>query len=98
MIQKKWILIGVIAVIIISGVAAYTFLGGLSDIFTPPVDVSGINIASELESEELFPDQMNNEVLDPLNIMGGAASGFGYMVRTTEYDYNGIMLRVTTRL
>lgn len=95
MIQKKWILIGVIAVIVIvSGVAAYSFIGALPEIFSPPVDVSGIHISSELESAEIFPDQMNNAILNPVNLMGGAAGGFGYMVRTTEYDYNGITLRV----
>jgi uncharacterized membrane protein YdcZ (DUF606 family) len=54
LVQKKWIFIaGIIAIIVVvAGISIYSFFGGL---FESPVDTSGINLSSNLTTEQLLP-------------------------------------------
>lgn len=97
--QRKWIfVIGFIAIIIVvSGVGFYSFLGGQigGDLLSPPVDVSGINLSSDITREDLLPDQLVGESLNTETVVGGWKSGSGYgYVQTTEAEYGGVTLHV----
>jgi hypothetical protein len=100
-VQKKILVVSIIVIIvIISGIGIYFLSGNLSDNSSdessnPPVDFSGINLASSLTERELLPEELMNEPLNMDNLVGGWMSGSGYgEVRTAAMEYNGVTVRV----
>ena len=95
--KKKWVLLAVVivAIICLGGVGVVFFLAGS---FTPPVDISGINVSSTIAAEEVLPDLLINESLNRGTIgtgwMSGFADGIEYYANRTSAKYNGITLIV----
>lgn len=93
--NKKYIaIIAVVAIVIIAIIAVVLVV--LPGLFTPPVDISGINPATTMTTDELLPSALADKQLgnvDTVNVTVTTASR-NFEVEHTSAEYNGVTVHI----
>jgi len=95
--NKKYIaIIAVVAIVIIAIIAVVLLV--LPGLFTPPVDISGINPATTMTTDELLPSALAGKQLTEGSVDTGNATvttdGTNFEVEHTSAEYNGVTVHI----
>lgn len=93
--NKKYIaIIAVVAIVIIAIIAVVLVV--LPGLFTPPVDISGINPATTMTTDELLPSTLAGKQLGSVDTVNATVTtdSTSFEVEHTSAEYNGVTVHI----
>jgi len=93
--NKKYIaIIAVVAIVIIAIIAVVLVV--LPGLFTPPVDISGINPATTMTTDELLPSALAGKQLGSVDTVNATVTtdSRSFEVEHTSAEYNGVTVHI----